>query len=127
MESSSQHILEDRRAHRRRLMLWLSFAFAGAAFLVIATYLLSEPSLRSGAVGSAGLILDIVGACLVALPLFRPYKDPVAEGKQFLSQHEPWRTHSIVQHQERLMLPMQVGAGLLVVGFVVQLVAPWLP
>lgn len=76
-------------------------------------------------IGTTGLVLDLIGAVLVALPLFITYQDPVKEGMQSLSHYEPYRTMSIVQHQERLTLPMQVGAVIFILGFAFQIVAQW--
>jgi len=97
------------------------------AVLVLLAWYVPCPTTRGKWIGSLGLLLDAVGASLVALPLFKPYKDPVKDGVQFLSYYEPHRTAAVMQHQERLTLPMQVGASIFIVGFILQLVSLWVP
>ena len=97
MESSAQRIYAERRAHTKRLLKWLVpvLALALAAGLGI-WFCISEP-LRPKWLASAGLVLDVIGAGLVALPLFKPYRDPVKEGTQFLSYYEPHRSAAVVK------------------------------
>lgn len=66
------------------------------------------------------------GVLLVGLTLLWPYRDPTAEGRQFLSHHEPFRSQAVVAHQERLTLPMQIGLCVIVIGFLLQLLSVWL-
>ena len=127
MQSSKERILAARREHRYRLFRWLLIVAFAVAALVLLAWCVPSPASRGKWISSLGLLLDVIGASMVALPLFRPYKDPVKDGTQFLSYYEPHRTAAVVQHQERLTLPMQVGASIFVAGFVLQLVGLWVP
>lgn len=126
MQSSAQRIHAQRRSHLRRLTRVLAPVVGAVFTLGLVTCYFSPEAMRSKLLASAGLSLDVIGAVLVALPLFLPYKDPTEEGKQFLTYYEPYRSAAVVQYQERLTLPMQVGAALFIFGFVFQLVAQWI-
>lgn len=93
--------------------------------LGLAVWFGSSGAMRPKLLATVGLVLDVIGAAMVALPLFFPYKDPVKEGTQFLSYHEPYRTTAVSAHQEKLTLPMQIGAALFVLGFIFQVVSQW--
>lgn len=125
MQSSAQRILGARRIETAKLVvLVMPISAIGALTLASMWSLIQGPD-RPKWIGTTGLVLDLIGAVLVALPLFITYQDPVKEGMQSLSHYEPYRTMSIVQHQERLTLPMQVGAVIFILGFAFQIVAQW--
>ncbi len=126
MSSSQERILSKRRRDWRALALCSIAIISVAAFAVACIWVLFEPSLRSRLTLSVGLAFDIVGVVLVGLTLVRPYQDPTDADTQFLSHHEPWRTQAVVAHQERLVLPMQIGLCAIVAGFVLQVISAWL-
>lgn len=125
MESSAQRIRAERRRHNRKLLLWLGPILFLELAAGLAIWFGIAGAYRPKWLASVGLVLDVFGAGLVALPLFMPYRDPVKEGMQFLSYYEPHRTAAVVRHQEKLTLPMQVGAALFISGFVFQLLSQW--
>lgn len=125
MESSTQRIQAERRAHSRKLLMWLGPILVLIFIVGLAVWFGISGPLRPKWLASVGLVLDVVGAGLVALPLFNPYRDPVKEGTQFLSYYEPYRSTAVVRHQEKLTLPMQVGAALFISGFIFQLLSQW--
>lgn len=125
MESSAQRIQAERRTHNRKLLIWLGPILFLALAAGLAIWFGICGALRPKWLASVGLVLDVFGAGLVALPLFNPYRDPAKEGMQFLSYYEPHRTTAVVKHQEKLTLPMQVGAALFISGFLFQLISQW--
>jgi hypothetical protein len=125
MESSAQRIQAERRTHNRKLLMWLGSILVLALVVGLAIWFGISGSLRPKWLASVGLVLDVIGAGLVALPLFNPYRDPVKEGMQFLSYYEPHRSAAVLRHQEKLTLPMQVGAALFISGFIFQLLSQW--
>lgn len=125
MQSSAERILSVRRRHTKRLWLFIGLILMIAALLGFILWFTCPVNTRVRWFASVGLVLDVLGATLVALPLFFPYRDPVKKGMQFLEYYEPHRSAAVVQHQEKLTLPMQVGAALFVLGFIFQLISQW--
>lgn len=74
---------------------------------------------------SFGLVLDMSGVLLASYPIFFPPQKEAAPGVQFLSNIPRIRAQVLAEYAERHGFKMQIGGGLIALGFLMQLLSNW--